>query len=81
MIKHIISSLVCKNKDFANTKIRNYTYKKFVLMKTFLAGNIAAATKPVPKDIAAACYDKLPQELREILDRWNSSVESIENPN
>ena len=46
-----------------------------------IAGNIAAATKPVPKDIAAACYDKLPQELREILDRWNSSVESIRSSN
>lgn len=43
-----------------------------------IAGNIAAATMPVPEDIAMACYDKLPQELREILDRWNSSVESIE---
>jgi len=46
-----------------------------------IAGNIAAATKPVPKDIAAACYDKLPQDLREILDRWNSSVESIRSSN
>ena len=34
---------------------------------------------PVPEDIAMACYDKLSQELREILDRWNSSVESINN--
>ena len=34
---------------------------------------------PVPEDIAAACYDKLPQELREILDRWNSSVKCFDN--
>jgi ADP-ribosylglycohydrolase len=46
-----------------------------------IAGNIAAATMPVPEDIATACYDKLPQELREILDRWNSSVECIGSSN
>ena len=39
----------------------------------------SAFTMPVPEDIAAGCYDKLPQELREILDRWNSSVESFDN--
>ena len=37
-----------------------------------IAGNIAAATMPVPADLATACYDKLPQELRDILDQWNS---------
>ena len=36
-----------------------------------IAGNIAAATMPVPEDITVGSYNKLPQELREILDRWN----------
>ena len=39
-----------------------------------MAGNIASATMPVPEDIAIACYDKLPQELREILDQWNQTI-------
>jgi hypothetical protein len=29
---------------------------------------------PVPEDVAQACYDKLPQELREILDQWNQTI-------
>lgn len=37
-----------------------------------IAGNIAAATMPVPEDVALACYNKLPQELREILNKWNT---------
>jgi ADP-ribosylglycohydrolase len=37
-----------------------------------MAGNIAAATMPVPEDVALDCYNKLPQELREILDEWNN---------
>ena len=44
-----------------------------------LMNELLKDTMPVPEDIAMACYDKLPQELREILDRWNSSVESIDN--
>lgn len=36
-----------------------------------IAGNIAAATMPIPEDVALACYDKLPQELREIFNTWN----------
>ena len=39
-----------------------------------IAGNIASATMPVPEDVAQACYDKLPQELREILDQWNQTI-------
>ena len=39
-----------------------------------MAGNIASATMPVPEDVAQACYDKLPQELREILDQWNQTI-------
>jgi ADP-ribosylglycohydrolase len=37
-----------------------------------IAGNIAAATMPIPEDVALACYDKLPQELREIFNKWNN---------
>ena len=37
-----------------------------------MAGNIAAATMPVPEDIARGCYETLPLELREILDEWNN---------
>jgi len=37
-----------------------------------MAGNIAAATMPVPEDIAIDSYNKLSQELREILNRWNN---------
>jgi ADP-ribosylglycohydrolase len=42
-----------------------------------IAGNIAAATLPVPEDIASACYDKLPQELRDIFDRWYSHLKAL----
>jgi ADP-ribosylglycohydrolase len=37
-----------------------------------MAGNIAAATMPVPENIARGCYETLPLELREILDEWNN---------
>ena len=37
-----------------------------------IAGNIAAATMPIPEDVALACHDKLPQELREIFNKWNN---------
>ena len=40
-----------------------------------LMSELLKDTMPVPEDIAAACYDKLPQELREILDRWNEKYE------
>ena len=39
-----------------------------------IAGNIAAATMPVPEDIAIGSYNKLPQELREILNQWNQTI-------
>ena len=37
-----------------------------------MAGNIAAASMDVPSELATFAYEKLPLELREILDRWNA---------
>jgi ADP-ribosylglycohydrolase len=81
--KSVPESIICflESDSFMDAVIRAISLGGDTDTMACIAGNIATATKPVPKDIAAACYDKLPQELREILDRWNSSVESIENPN
>jgi hypothetical protein len=46
-----------------------------------MAGNIAAASMDVPTELVTFAYEKLPLELREILDRWYSHVESIEKNN
>ena len=77
--KSVPESIICflESDSFMDAVIRAISLGGDTDTMACIAGNIAAATKPVPKDIAAACYDKLPQELREILDRWNSSVESI----
>ena len=39
-----------------------------------MVGNIAAASMDVPADLATFAYEKLPLELREILDGWNRTV-------
>ena len=36
-----------------------------------MTGNIAAASMEVPADLAIFAYEKLPLELREILEYWN----------
>ena len=75
--KSVPESIICflEADSFMDAAIRAISLGGDTDTMACIAGNIAAATMPVPKDIAAACYDKLPQELREILDRWNSSVE------
>ena len=39
-----------------------------------MVGNIAAASMDVPANLAAFAYEKLPLELREILDGWNRAI-------
>lgn len=39
-----------------------------------MAGNIAAASMDVPAELATFAYEKLPLELREILDRCNCQI-------
>ena len=39
-----------------------------------MAGNIAAASMDVPSELASFAYEKLPLELREILDKWNCQI-------
>ena len=77
--KSVPESIICflEADSFMDAAIRAISLGGDTDTMACIAGNIAAATMPVPKDIAAACYDKLPQELREILDRWNTYVESI----
>ena len=81
--KSVPESIICflESDSFMDAAIRAISLGGDTDTMACIASNIAAATKPVPEYIAAACYDKLPQELRDIFDRWNSSVESIENPN
>jgi len=70
--KSVPESIICflEAEDYMDTVIRAISLGGDTDTMACIAGNIAAATMPVPEDVAIGCYDKLPQELREILDRW-----------
>ena len=72
--KSIPESIICflEGTDYMDTVVRAISLGGDTDTMACMAGNIAAATMPVPEDVATACYSKLPQELREILDEWNN---------
>ena len=72
--KSVPESIICflEGTDFMDTVVRAISLGGDTDTMASMAGNIAAATMPVPEDVATACYSKLPQELREILDEWDN---------
>jgi ADP-ribosylglycohydrolase len=72
--KSVPESIICflEGTDFMDTVVRAISLGGDTDTMACMAGNIAAATMPVPEDIAKGCYETLPLELREILDEWNS---------
>jgi ADP-ribosylglycohydrolase len=72
--KSVPESIICflEGTDFMDTVVRAISLGGDTDTMACMAGNIAAATMPVPEDIARGCYETLPLELREILDEWNS---------
>lgn len=72
--KSVPESIICflEADSYMDTVIRAISLGGDTDTMACIAGNIAAATMPIPKEVAIGCYDKLPQELREILDRWNN---------
>ena len=77
--KSVPESIICflEADSFMDAVIRAISLGGDTDTMACIAGNIAAATMPVPEDIASACYDKLPQELREIFDRWYSHLKAL----
>ena len=72
--KSVPESIICflEGTDYMDTVVRAISLGGDTDTMACMAGNIAAATMPVPEDIARGCYETLPLELREILDEWNS---------
>ena len=72
--KSVPESIICflEGTDFMDTVVRAISLGGDTDTMACMAGNIAAATMPVPEDIARGCYETLPLELREILDEWNN---------
>lgn len=71
--KSVPESIICflEGTDFMDTVVRAISLGGDTDTMACMAGNIAAATMPVPEDIAKGSYETLPLELREILDEWN----------
>ena len=72
--KSVPESIICflEGTDYMDTVVRSISLGGDTDTMACMAGNIAAATMPVPEDIARGCYETLPLELREILDEWNN---------
>ena len=72
--KSVPESIICflEGTDYMDTIVRAISLGGDTDTMACMAGNIAAATMPVPEDIARGCYETLPLELREILDEWNN---------
>ena len=72
--KSVPESIICflEGTNFMDTVIRAISLGGDTDTMACIAGNIAAATMPVPEDVALDCYNKLPQELREIFNAWNN---------
>lgn len=69
--KSVPESIICflEAESFMDAVIRAISLGGDTDTMACIAGNIAA-TMPVPEDVALACYNKLPQELREIFNKW-----------
>lgn len=73
--KSVPESIICflEGIDFLDVVVRAITLGGDTDTMACMAGNIAAATMEVPADLARDSYAKLPLELREILDEWDSN--------
>ena len=67
--KSVPESIICflEAKSFEDAVIRAISLGGDTDTMACIAGNIAAATMPVPSSLATFAYEKLPLELREIL--------------
>ncbi len=74
--KSVPESIICflEAESFEDAVIRAISLGGDTDTMGCMAGNIAAASMDVPADLAAFAYEKLPLELREILDGWNRAV-------
>jgi ADP-ribosylglycohydrolase len=72
--KSVPESIICflEGTDYMDTVVRAISLGGDTDTMACMAGNIAAATMPVPEDIARGCYETLPLELREIFDEFNN---------
>lgn len=72
--KSVPESIICflEGTDYMDTVVRAISLGGDTDTMACMAGNIAAATMPVPENIARGCYETLPLELREIFDEWNN---------
>ena len=70
--KSVPESIICflEAESFMDAVIRAISLGGDTDTMACIAGNIAAATMPVPDNVALGCYNKLPQELREIFNKW-----------
>ena len=70
--KSVPESIICflEAESFMDAVIRAISLGGDTDTMACIAGNIAAATMPVPDDVVLDCYNKLPQELREIFNKW-----------
>ena len=74
--KTVPESIICflEAESFEDAVIRAISLGGDTDTMGCMAGNIAAASMDVPTDLATFAYEKLPLELREILDGWNRAV-------
>ena len=74
--KSVPESIICflESESFEDAVIRAISLGGDTDTMGCMAGNIAAASMPVPTELATFAYEKLPLELREILVRWNGMV-------
>ena len=72
--KSVPESIICflESETFEDAVIRAISLGGDTDTMGCMAGNIATASMDVPVDLATFAYEKLPLELREILDRWNN---------
>jgi ADP-ribosylglycohydrolase len=66
-------SIICflESESFEDAIIRAISLGGDTATMGCMAGNIAAASMDVPTELVTFAYEKLPLELREILDQWN----------
>jgi ADP-ribosylglycohydrolase len=74
--KSVPESIICflESESFEDAVIRAISLGGDTDTMGCMAGNIAAASMDVPAELATFAYEKLPLELREILDRCNCQI-------
>ena len=74
--KSVPESIICflESTSFEDAVIRAISLGGDTDTMGCMAGNIAAASMDVPTELATFTYERLPLELRKILDKWNSQI-------